>query len=124
MSEWSFLTNHARVLACIARDPEVRLRDIALTLNITERSVFRIVDDLTLGGYVTKEREGRRNRYKIQVNAPLGDALDRERTIGDLVTFLVGPKSAKATLKAELNGAAGNKVSHLPGVAGQGRAEA
>ena len=54
MSEWRFLTSHARVLACIARDPEARLRDIALTLDITERSVFRMVDDLVIDGYVVK----------------------------------------------------------------------
>ena len=72
MSEWSFLTNHARVLACIVRDPEVRLRDIASMLDITERSVFRMVDDLALAGYVAKEKEGRRNRYQVQVDARLG----------------------------------------------------
>ena len=63
MAEWSFLTNHARVLVCIAQDPGVRLRDIASTLGITERSVFGIVADLTSSGYVLKDKDGRRNRY-------------------------------------------------------------
>ena len=90
MPEWSFLTNHARVLACIALDPEARLRDIASTLNITERSVFRMLDDLTLGGYLDKEREGRRNRYHIQVAALLGEPIGRQQTIGDPVKFQVG----------------------------------
>jgi DNA-binding IclR family transcriptional regulator len=95
MAEWSFLTNHARVLACIAHDPGVRLRDIASTLSITERSAFAIVDDLITGGYVAKEKEGRRNRYHIQVDAPLGEAVARQQTIGELLKLLVGPRGAK-----------------------------
>jgi predicted transcriptional regulator len=63
MAEWSFLTNHARVLVCIAHDCGVRLRDIASTLDITDRSVYAIVTDLTEGGDVVKEKDGRRNRY-------------------------------------------------------------
>jgi len=95
MSERRFLTNRARVLACIARDPGVTFRDIASTLDITEHSVVRIVDDLILGGYVTKEREGRRNRYHIQVDAPLDEALGRQQTIGDLLKVLVGSQSVR-----------------------------
>jgi DNA-binding IclR family transcriptional regulator len=94
MSEWSFLTNHARVLACIAHDPGVRLRDIASTLDITERSAFAIVDDLISGGYVAKAKEGRRNRYHIQVDAPLGEAVGRQQTIGELLKLLVGSQKA------------------------------
>ncbi len=77
MAEWSFLTNHARVLLCIARDPGVRLRDIAATLGITERTAFAVVADLTDAGYVLKERDGRRNRYEIQHHLPLGEASER-----------------------------------------------
>ena len=66
MTEWSFLTNHARVLVCIAHDPGDRLRDIATTLDITERSAYSIVTDLTTAGYVVKAKDGRRNRYEIQ----------------------------------------------------------
>ena len=71
MAEWSFLTNHARALVCIAHDPGVRLRDIATTLDITERSAYSIVADLTAGGYVVKDKDGRRNRYQIQPHLPL-----------------------------------------------------
>jgi DNA-binding MarR family transcriptional regulator len=71
MAEWSFLTNHARVLVCIARDPGVRLREIADVLGVTERRAFGIVDDLAQAGYVVKERDGRRNRYRIQHHLPL-----------------------------------------------------
>jgi DNA-binding MarR family transcriptional regulator len=92
MAEWSFLTNHARVLLCIAHDPGVRLRDIATTLGITERSAYAIVTDLTEGGYVVKEKEekdGRRNRYQIQAHLPLREAISRERTIGEVLDLLV-----------------------------------
>jgi len=93
--QWSFLTNHARVLACIAHDPGVRLRDIASTLDITERSAFAIVDDLISGGYVAKEKEGRRNRYHIQVDAPMGEAVGRQQTIGELLKLLVGSQKPR-----------------------------
>lgn len=92
MSHWSFLTNHARVLLCIAHDPGVRLRDIAITLGITERSAYGIVTELTEGGYVVKEKEakdGRRNRYQIQSHLPLREAVSRERSIGEVLDLLV-----------------------------------
>jgi DNA-binding IclR family transcriptional regulator len=92
MARWSFLTNHARVLLCITHDPGVRLRDIATTLDITERTAYGIVTDLTEGGYVVKEREekdGRRNRYQIQAHLPLGEAISEERTIGEMLDLLV-----------------------------------
>ena len=89
MTEWSFLTNHARVLACIAHDPGVRLRDIASALGVTERSAFAIVNDLVAAGYVTKEKEGRRNRYSIQSEAPWREPLGREQTVGELLALLV-----------------------------------
>ena len=89
MAEWSFLTNHARVLVCIAHDPGVRLRDIATTLGITERSAYGIVTDLTEGGYVVKEKDGRRNRYQIQAHLPLREAITQERTIGEVLDVLV-----------------------------------
>ena len=87
-SEWSFLTNHARALLCIANDPGVRLKDLAATLGVTERSAYGIVTDLAAAGYVVKERDGRRNRYKIQHHLPLGEPTGRERTIGELLALL------------------------------------
>jgi DNA-binding transcriptional ArsR family regulator len=89
MSKWSFLTNHARVLICIAHDPGVRLREIAAALSITERSAFGIVTELTDAGYVVKEKDGRRNRYQIQGHLPMRDSVARERTIGELLDILV-----------------------------------
>jgi predicted transcriptional regulator of viral defense system len=88
--EWSFLTNHARVLLCVAQDPGVRLRDIAAMLEITERTAFEIVSDLANSGYLLKQRDGRRNRYEIRHELPLPDAESRERTIGELLELLAG----------------------------------
>jgi DNA-binding IclR family transcriptional regulator len=90
VSSWSFLTNHARVLLCIARDPGVRLRDIAASLDITERSAFGILTDLAEAGYVVKEKNGRRNHYHIQAHLPLPESVGRERTVGDVLAILTG----------------------------------
>jgi DNA-binding transcriptional ArsR family regulator len=98
MAEWSFLTNHARALVCIAHDPGVRLRDIAAALDITERTAFGIVTDLTEAGYVVKDKDGRRNRYRIQDHLPLPEAVGRERTIGEVLRLLIdtrAPESAQ-----------------------------
>ena len=92
VAQWSFLTNHARVLLCIAHDPELRLRDMADTLGITERSAYAIVNDLSEAGYVVKERDGRRNRYTIQGHLPLPDGTNRERTVGEVLDLLTGTK--------------------------------
>jgi DNA-binding IclR family transcriptional regulator len=91
MAEWSFLTNHARALVCIAHDPGVRLRDIASTLDITERSAYGIVNDLAEAGYVLKDKDGRRNRYEVQAHLPLrgAESLGRQRTIGQVLQVLV-----------------------------------
>ncbi len=89
MAEWSFLTNHARALVCIAHDPGVRLRDIAAALDVTERTAFGIVTDLAEAGYVVKDKDGRRNRYRIEDHLPLPDAVGRERTIGEVLGLLI-----------------------------------
>ena len=89
MTSWGFLTNHARVLLCIARDPGVRLRDIALELEITERSAYALVGDLADAGYLLKEREGRRNRYVIQRDLPLPEGDEDAPSIGDVIAAFV-----------------------------------
>jgi DNA-binding MarR family transcriptional regulator len=96
MGEWSFLTNHARALLCIAHDPGARLRDIADTLDITERRAFGIVTDLTEAGYVLKEKDGRRNRYRIQNNLPIPEAIGRQRTIGEILELLTDTATTDA----------------------------
>ena len=90
VESWNFLTNHARVLLCIARDPGVRLRDVAASLGITERSAHGIVADLTAAGYVVKHKHGRRNRYQIQTHLPLPEPASLEPAIGDVLAVLVG----------------------------------
>ena len=89
MATWSFFTNHARVLICISRDPGLRLRDLAAVLDITERSAYGIVSDLVEAGYVVKEKDGRRNRYRVQAQLPLPEPVTRERTIGEVLGVLV-----------------------------------
>ena len=95
MPDWSFLTNHGRALLCITHDPGVRLRDIATTLGITERTAYGIVLDLTEAGYVVKDKDGRRNRYRVQAHLPLRGAVGRELPIGAVLDLLVGADSRR-----------------------------
>jgi DNA-binding IclR family transcriptional regulator len=88
---WAFLTNHARVLICIARDPGIRLREIGEHVGITERAAHRIVGELLTAGYITRTRNGRRNQYTIDPDLPLRDRLAREQSVGDLLAALAGP---------------------------------
>jgi hypothetical protein len=94
MANWSFLTSHARVLMCIAHDPGARLRDIAASLGITERSAYGIVTELAQAGYVVKQKDGRRNRYQIQAHLPLPEPTSRERTVGEILALLAGTDAA------------------------------
>jgi|ERR1700684_4622239 MarR family len=88
MGSWAFLTNHARVLLCIADDPGARLRDISATLGITERSAHGIVADLIEDGYISKVKDGRRNHYQIRAERPLPEPASRQPTIGELLALL------------------------------------
>jgi predicted ArsR family transcriptional regulator len=94
-ASWSFLTNHAQVLLCISHDPGIRLREIGDTVGITERAAHRIVSELAAAGYISRERNGRRNRYTIQSHLRLPDPLAREQRIGDLLTILGGQRVAE-----------------------------
>ena len=94
MAGWTFLTYHARILLLVAHDPGVRLRDIAVSLDITERSAFGIITDLVEAGYVIKEKNGRRNRYHIQAHLPLPEPDGREATVGDILAVLAGTDAA------------------------------
>ncbi len=89
MATWSFLTNHACALVCIAHDDGVRLRDIAASLGITERRAYAIVNDLVEAGYIVKNKDGRRNRYQIQADLPLPEPVGRDRTVGEILDLLV-----------------------------------
>jgi hypothetical protein len=97
VERWNFLTNHARALLCLARDPGVRLREVAASLGITERSAHAIVADLTAAGYVVKQKHGRRNRYQIQAHMPLPEPASPESAIGDVLALLVGGREAEGS---------------------------
>jgi len=92
---WSFLTNHAQVLLCIAHDPGIRLREIGEAIGITERAAHRIVVELAAAGYISRRRNGRRSHYTIQSHLPLPDPLAREQKIGDLLAVLAGQPRAE-----------------------------
>jgi DNA-binding IscR family transcriptional regulator len=109
MAEWSFLTNHARALVCIARDPGVRLREIAAELGVTERCAFGIVNDLSAGGYLVKEKDGRRNRYRLQRHLPLPLYFPREPTIGEVLAVLVDPATPAPAQTADGDGGSGRR---------------
>lgn len=85
---WTFLTNHAHVLVCIANDRSMRLRDVADRVGITERAAQSIVADLVAAGYLTRARVGRRNQYEINGQHPLRHPVEAHRTIGGLLDFL------------------------------------
>jgi DNA-binding MarR family transcriptional regulator len=89
---WDFLTNHAHVLLCVAHDPGIRLRDIAAAVGITERAAHKILSDLVDEGYVTRERNGRRNHYEVKPDLPLRHPLVQEREVGDLLAVLLTPE--------------------------------
>mgnify|MGYP000470230319 CR=1 FL=1 len=82
---WTFLTNHAHVLICLASDQEARVRDVAELVGITERAVQRILTDLETDGYLERGREGRRNHYRVQGRHPLRHPLEEHRTAEDLI---------------------------------------
>src|SRR5947208_12197900 len=103
MAEWRFLSNHAQALLCIAEDPDIRLRDIAASVGITERAAHRIVDELVEGGYLSRKREGRRNHYNVKRHLPLRDPLLRNRKLADLLELFAGSDGASRR-RAEARG--------------------
>lgn len=88
---WTFLTNHAHVLLCIARDPGSRLRDVAEQVGITERAAQRIVGDLVEEGYVERKKVGRRNEYLVKEDVPMRHPLHRDHAVGEIVSLLGKP---------------------------------
>ena len=90
---WTFLTNHAHVLVCLHRDPTVRLRDVAHSVGITERAVQRIVHDLSDAGYITIEKDGRRNHYRVNANKTLRHPVEDRTTVKELLGIVSRRKS-------------------------------
>jgi predicted DNA-binding transcriptional regulator len=99
VAKWTFLTNHAHALVCIAHDRGVRISDIAATLGISERRAFDIVNDLAEAGYVEKVKDGRRNRYSIQAHLPLRKVVGKEPTIGEVLELLVEVRAPMSNSK-------------------------
>jgi DNA-binding IclR family transcriptional regulator len=91
---WTFLTNHAQTLLCIAQNPGIRLREIGETVGITERAAHRIVGELQDAGYLSRRREGRRNHYTVHSNLALPDRLARDQRVGDLLKVLVANRDS------------------------------
>ena len=85
---WTFLTNHAHVLVCLARDPELRQRDLSDLVGITERATQIIIGDLEASGYLTRERVGRRNRYRLTLDRPLRHPLEASHSASELIGLL------------------------------------
>ena len=92
--QWTFLSNHAHVLICVARQPEMRIRDIALRVGITERAASSIVADLEIEGYLTRSKVGRNNRYQLHLARPLRHPIEYHHCVGDLLHALGGSVSA------------------------------
>jgi DNA-binding transcriptional ArsR family regulator len=92
---WTFLTNHTHVLFCIARDPEVRMRDVAEAVGVTERAVQRIVAELEEAGYLIRERDGRRNRYEVRAALPLRHPIEQHCEVAELLRVLTGHRRVK-----------------------------
>jgi len=92
---WTFLSNHAHVLICLALDPDARLRDVAASVGITERAVQKIVGDLEEAGVILRERSGRRNSYRLDMEAPLRHALESHRTVGTLLSLVLDRASLR-----------------------------
>ena len=91
-ARWDFLTNHAHVLLSVSQDSGIRLREIAAAVGITERSAHKILSDLVDEGYVLRERQGRRNSYKVKPKLPLRHPLVQDREVGDLLKVLSRPE--------------------------------
>lgn len=87
-AHWAFVTNHARIVATIAADPTIRIRDLAARVGLTDRGVTRIISDLESEGYLTATRVGRRNRYAVNRRAPLRPESEAHRSIAELIAFL------------------------------------
>jgi DNA-binding MarR family transcriptional regulator len=87
-SSWTFLTNHAHVLMCLAKNPSERIRDLAVEVGITERAVQRIIVELEADGYLEHIRDGRRNVYKVFSRKPLRHDIEKHRQVHDLIKLI------------------------------------
>lgn len=100
MKQWTFLSNHAQVLLCIAKNPSITAREIGERVGITERAAQKIIHDLEAAGYLTRHREGRRNRYELHLDRPLRHPAQKGLTIRDLLEMLDGRASLEGQEEA------------------------
>ncbi len=112
-TNWTYLSNHAHVLVCLARDPEVRLRDIALMVGITERGVSRILSELEESGVIEKKKVGRRNHYELHLDAPLRHPLESHATVADLIDLLCKRPRVQATETAVARSSPHRDISRM-----------
>ena len=102
MAHWTFLTHHMRVLLCIARDPSVRIRDVAVCAELTERTAHRVVSELVEAGYLTRHKLGTRNYYEVHPDRPLRHPSEGEHTVGEVLAPMLGrPGAAKVEPSGE-----------------------
>jgi hypothetical protein len=99
--DWMFLSNHAHVLICIAQEPEVRLREVAARVGITERAVQRIVADLEEGGYLSHKRKGRRNYYELHADRPFRHPVAAHCDVSLLLDWMLGPGPTNRSASAK-----------------------
>jgi DNA-binding IclR family transcriptional regulator len=100
LQNWTFLSNYAHVLVCLADNPDARLRDVAERVGITERTAFRLIGELEEAGILERAREGRRNHYVINTEAHLRHAIEQHCTVGDLLETIL-PQQSPENLKSE-----------------------
>lgn len=93
---WTFLTNHGHVLICLARDPQMRIRDVAVTVGVTERAVQSIIADLESAGYLERKRAGRRNRYEMHPDLPMRHPVEQMHSVAELLEVL-GPSGGASS---------------------------
>lgn len=121
IATWTFLTNHAHVLLCLAEEPQMRLRDVASRVGITERAVQRIVRELEDAQYLQRKRIGRGNQYQLHLNSHLRHSVEGHRMIGELIHFVIGGalSSFERRRRREAVKVSGSARSSRPAVIGQ-----
>jgi len=100
---WTFLSNHSHVLIALAKAPDLRIRDLAECVGITERAVVQILNDLEAARILTKRRVGRRNAYFVDANAPLRHAVEAHRTVGDILRLAEMPAKSSQQPESRLS---------------------
>jgi DNA-binding transcriptional MocR family regulator len=92
---WTFLTNHAHVLLCLVAQPDIRMRDIAQKIGLTERWVQQIIRELAAAGYISRRRNGRRNEYLVHPQLPLRHPLEAHRRVQDMLELVQLPPAER-----------------------------